>query len=127
MSDISADQRARAKAAAANAAVASNDAAVVLGASGVIVAGNRRRLGRRRACWRSGRGHARSLQLWRLADCFPSTAHCVSKKVLAGLLYSFASSRLKPLLSLNIGFFLKRSQWSKRSLFRRSATDVADR
>jgi len=25
------------------------------------------------------------------------------------------------------GFFLKRSQWSKRSLFRRSATDVADR
>ena len=30
MSDISADQRARAKAAAANAAVASNDAAVVL-------------------------------------------------------------------------------------------------
>jgi hypothetical protein len=39
MTDVSAEQRQRAKTAAANIAVAANDAAVVLGAAGLIVAG----------------------------------------------------------------------------------------
>jgi len=68
MSDISADQRARAKAATANAAVPRTTPPSSSGSVGCDRRRNRRRLGCRRACWRSGRGHARSLQLWRLAD-----------------------------------------------------------